>query len=344
MKTNKSIKTKPQDNLFNLTFKNEIPLLCAFELTSSCNLNCVHCYLSGRNSDDCLSTYQVKRVLEQLAKAGTLYLVFTGGEIFLRKDIFELCSYARKLKFDLRLFTNATLIDEATVNRLSHLDLSGIEISLYGRKNTHDAITRSKGSFDKTITAIKLLKAHKIPVSIKCPVIKQNFKDMGWLKTFAKKLDIKFRLDPTISAKDNNDKSALKHRLNTKDLEHLIATMSPKLHKTKDPLEIFDERFLCSAGKNMIGIGFDGTLFPCLGWKFGLGDIVSKSFDCIWKGEEIKRIRSLELKDIRKCSSCEIRCFCQRCPGMAMTEEGNFNLPSKIACKIANISKNLILA
>ena len=92
----------------------------------------------------------------------------------------ELCTFARKLKFDLRLFTNGTLIDEKIAKKIASLCLSGIEISLYGTQRTHDLITNKPGSFKRVMETIKILKDNKIPITIKCPVMKPNFKDIKW--------------------------------------------------------------------------------------------------------------------------------------------------------------------
>src|SRR3989339_1369704 len=119
--------SKPSDALFQITRARDIPLLCTFEVTRSCNLRCRHCYLApvtrARTNGE-LTTAEIKKTLRALAAAGTLMLTFTGGELFLRKDIIELCRFARSLSFDLRLFTNATLITESHARALSALSLS----------------------------------------------------------------------------------------------------------------------------------------------------------------------------------------------------------------------------
>ena len=82
-----------------------------FDLTYRCNERCIHCYLDHDDHGE-LTTAEVKGMLDQLAAAGTLFLIFSGGELLLRKDFFELLAYARALAFDVKLKTNAILLGE----------------------------------------------------------------------------------------------------------------------------------------------------------------------------------------------------------------------------------------
>lgn len=332
---------KPSEKLAQLTRSKHIPLICTFELTRRCNLKCRHCYIDQpKTAKNELPTAAVKRILRQLAKAGSLNLVFTGGEIFLRDDIVELCRYARKLNFDLRLFTNATLITEICASRLSKIGLSSIEISLYGNKPEHERVTGSKGSFEKTLKAIALLSRYKIPVTVKCPVIKTNFKSYGWIVDFAKKHKLNYRFDPAISAKDSGDKSNLKYRLSGPQLEILFS----------DPLIAEDHNSAlgepdlgCSAGLNLLAVGYDGTVYPCLQYMTPLGSLEEGKLSEIWNknNKALTAIREITLKDMPECAKCALAAICQRCPGIALLEDKTLYGPSRIACKIASIQASV---
>jgi MoaA/NifB/PqqE/SkfB family radical SAM enzyme len=127
--------------------RKKIPFSCHFDLTYHCNLNCVHCYVVKEDRPE-LNTAEVKSILDQLAAAGTLYLSFSGGEIFTREDFFEIAEYARKLHFALRLLTNGTLIDEETADRIAALNPDLVSISIYSANpEIHDEITSVPGSF-----------------------------------------------------------------------------------------------------------------------------------------------------------------------------------------------------
>ena len=281
--------------LFDNTRRKNIPLLCTFELTQNCNQRCVHCYLCmGQNKRlGELSTRQVKQILAQLARAGTLYLTFTGGEIFLRKDIIELCAAARGLSFDLRLFTNGTLLTETTVRELAALNITALEISVYGKKSTHDSITCLPGSFDKSIAAIRLAREYGIAVSLKTPLMKDNFSDYRYLQKLAVRLGAVMKTDPVIVPAND--------------------------------------------GGNLAAIICDGTLYPCLQLPLVFGNLKKNSFAKLWNSDEAKDFRKITDCDLVECSSCKLSSFCQRCPGLALIENGSLLGPSKTSCEIAQL-------
>ena len=95
-----------------------VPLSVHFDLTYRCNERCVHCYLDHDDHGE-MTTGEVRSVLDQLAAAGTLFLIFSGGELLLRKDFFEfLALYARSLGFDVKLKTNGSA--ESGAGRSAH--------------------------------------------------------------------------------------------------------------------------------------------------------------------------------------------------------------------------------
>ncbi|HEY7699459.1 MAG TPA: radical SAM protein, partial [Vicinamibacteria bacterium] len=99
-------------DVVNKWIENRVPLSGSLELDLRCNLRCLHCYRDGEWPKGILDTDEVKSVLDQIAEAGTIWLLLTGGEIFLRPDIFEIYDHARKLGMLVTLFTNGTMITE----------------------------------------------------------------------------------------------------------------------------------------------------------------------------------------------------------------------------------------
>src|SRR5688572_12899725 len=101
--------------MMELCEKTHVPHSALMEITWRCNLKCLHCYLpegqrrkSAREADE-LSTDELKRVLDELADLGVLYLTLSGGEVAMRPDFLTLVEHARKRTFDVRIFTTGTL-------------------------------------------------------------------------------------------------------------------------------------------------------------------------------------------------------------------------------------------
>ena len=61
-----------------------IPFSCVFELTYRCNLICDYCYINHNCPE--LPYNEITKILDDIANAGTMFLTFTGGEVFLRRD------------------------------------------------------------------------------------------------------------------------------------------------------------------------------------------------------------------------------------------------------------------
>ena len=318
-----------------------IPLICVIELTRRCNLRCAHCYIGSHNtSKGELTTSEIRSVLGGLARAGCLNLIFTGGEIFLRPDLTELCEFARAKGFDLRLFTNGTLIDDKIAEKLAAVGVCGVEISLYGKRRAHDLVTRSPGSFKRSLNAIRSLQKNNIRVTIKSPVMKTNFSDYKWLASFARKHGLKARFDPTVSPRDNGDKSVLKYRLSGRQMTALFRDPAVS---GKPALYDGEADFTCSAGRNMAAIGFDGTVYPCLQLLIPVGNVKKMRFSDIWdeNNRRLGAFRKLSIKDFPVCAVCALSSHCRRCPGLALLEDKTLTGPSKTACRIAKIERSI---
>ena len=148
------------DRVRDRAFADGVPLAVHFDLTYRCNERCVHCYLDHDDHGE-MTTVEVRDVLDQLAAAGTLFLTFSGGELLLRRDFFELLAYARQLRFDVKVKTNAMLVGVKEAARIRELGVRQVQVSVYShRPEVHDAITKVRGSLRRTVKAIRFLTAH----------------------------------------------------------------------------------------------------------------------------------------------------------------------------------------
>jgi MoaA/NifB/PqqE/SkfB family radical SAM enzyme len=154
-----------------------VPLSARVDVTYRCNERCVHCYLDHDDHGE-MTTAEIKDVLDQLADAGTLFLTFSGGEVFMRLDFFELLEYARQLLFNVRIKTNAAMIREREAQRLRNLAVDGIQISVYShRPEVHDAITKLPHSFERTMKAICFLRDQGLKVTMANVLMTTNLAD-----------------------------------------------------------------------------------------------------------------------------------------------------------------------
>ena len=161
-------------NSLPVGFCHDYPNTVSLKVTADCNLRCKHCYYSGEptlyNPQDDFSTEDIFELIDFLVDDfNILTLTLTGGEPFLREDFINIVAHAKEKNLPLVIQTNGTILTEKDIKNLSEIlypKTDVIHISLEGaNKNAHDSI-RGKGTFDKAIESIKLLKKYSLPVQI----------------------------------------------------------------------------------------------------------------------------------------------------------------------------------
>ena len=83
-----------------------------FELTFRCNEKCRHCYCVTDDRKE-LSTEEIKRILDELYEMNVFEVTFTGGDLFVRQDAFEILRYARSKAFLVTIFTNGIALSDS---------------------------------------------------------------------------------------------------------------------------------------------------------------------------------------------------------------------------------------
>ena len=125
-----------------------------------CNLACRFCYvedgLGGRFRGVTLD--EARRLLADPAlTAGVTRIVLSGGEVTLDKDLPAFAALARAVPGveHVRIQTNATRLDDATLARLTDAGVDEYFVSLHAADAaTGDAITGVPGSFDQIVAGL----------------------------------------------------------------------------------------------------------------------------------------------------------------------------------------------
>ncbi len=318
-----------------------VPLNAHLDLTYRCNESCVHCYLDHHHWEE-MSTGEVLDLLEQMAQSGVLFLTLSGGEIFLRPDLFAILERARALLFDLRLKTNGTLIGEEHADRLATLGISEVHISIYShRPEVHDAITRVPGSLARSLDAVRLLRAYGIPVTIADVVMRQNVSDRRAVKVLAAELGAGFKIDPTITPGIEGNVSIASLNISHDELESIFhdEELVGDVNCFTAPPGAIDESVLdgipCSAGHNSCYIAPNGDVFPCVQFPLRCGNIREQPFETIWRhSPEMLEVRAIHARDLNGCRGCAHLGTCSRCPGLAYVA-GDMRGPSSADCEKA---------
>jgi len=316
-----------------------VPLAVQLDITYRCNERCVHCYLDHHDHGE-MTTAEILGLIDEMADAGVLTLTLSGGEIFLRKDFFEIVEHARRLSFCVKLKTNALLIGEREAARLRDLAVQEIQVSIYShRPEVHDAITLVPGSLKRSLSAIRFLKAQELKVVMANVLMRQNRNDYTRVQDLAEEIGVDFTLDPTITPMMDGDRSILglgadAHTL--RDVFRDSAVVGDVAEFCAIPSEggevDLDSR-PCSAGHTTCYVSPYGDVFPCVQFPLPTGNVRRQRFVDIWRhSSQMNEVRSIRLKDLPTCSSCSHAGSCTRCPGLAYME-GNMRGPSSQDCE-----------
>lgn len=327
------------------------PLSGQIELTYACNFNCLHCYCQGsvdKNKE--LNTEEFKKILDEIQRAGCLWLVFSGGDPLVRDDFLELYAYAKRKGFIITIFTNGYGFTEELISYLSKSPPCSIEITLNGiTKNTYEKITRRKNSFARVMRNLRLLKQNNIPFSIKSNCLKQNKSEIAKIKKWVEDfLDrpapdkYYFHYDPIIFPRLNGDKTPCNFRLSLKEMlgvrkkdTDIFEEYQEYLHGDPPTLERGrDFLYLCNTWLTQFFINPYGRLKFCThSDKFSL-DLRKTAFK-----EGFYRMTSQvsreKFKGNSECRRCPLRSICYSCPATAYLETGNEEMPVEYYCRMA---------
>lgn len=291
------------------------------EVTNSCNLRCVHCYLSRDRTIIFMKNLELyRKMLEDFADNGFINLTVTGGEPFLNPDIFEFLKTGRELKYVLNLKTNGTLIDEESAQKLAELKLKTVDVSIYSAiPEEHDSITGMKGSFEKSVKALKLLKKAGVRVAVVTVVI---YKLEGWKGVYdlSRELGVDFTMAPGVFA-------SLDNRSEVEDLKNSIDDFIDfykycDLIGKKQPLPYYSDSVFagCGGGKDSIYVDSSFNIRPCPAYP----EITGRYKE--GEAKDIIEISTDKMNDRFKkmeCHTCELVRYCSPCPARLKEINGN---------------------
>ncbi len=323
------------------------PLSGSVELTYRCNERCAMCYLGpdwgkGRKGDE-LTTEEVFGLLDQIRDAGCFYLLLTGGEITLRKDLYEIIDYAGGNGLCITLKTNGTRITQEFIDAVRRNPVQSVDISLLGSSEaTHDRLAVVPGSFSKTIEGMKALRAADIPVKVSFTAMTLNFQELHRARTLAHTLGCDFQWTSEVAPRD--DRSVIPLTLRLHRDEQMQAQEVKVQERSEDNGGVYpasgytDTGWFCGAGYAAFNVNPYGEVQPCMAMRMDCGNVRQQGFSDIWyNAAPFKRIRALQIADVFGCKDCPVRDYCEACPGLFYTEMGDITVPSPHTCEMAEM-------
>lgn len=191
------------------------PYWIYISLSHRCTYQCRMCGVVKILKGYELPAGALKKALDEIAGwKRDCVVVFTGGEVFLRDDAFELMGHAIQNGLATEAVSNGSLIDTDMAERIASLGLRNIAVSLDGAKeSTHDSI-REKGAYKKALNAITCLadaKARRAAgpqISVWTTIMKENIEELFDIAVLVKGLGAECLVyHPVIVAQDDMQKT-----------------------------------------------------------------------------------------------------------------------------------------
>jgi len=332
--------------------RRRIPIEGTIETTYRCNLNCVHCYVnqpagSLEERERELSLDRLKQLVDEIVAEGTLFVLFTGGEVLLRPDFPELYLYARSKGLLVTIFTNGTLVTDRIADLFAEARPDKIEISLYGMtKETYDRVTRVPGSFEKCIAGIRRLVERGIPLTLKTMALAWNHHEIEAMEAYAKSLGLVFRFDSSLNPRvdcGSNRNSEL--QLDPERALELDLGSPEKMEGFREFCEKFtrpdaeygaERVYTCGAGQSAFTVAPYGRLQMCQLSRKSFHDLKQGAFADGWHTLfPMLRARTWQKNEV--CRKCSLMSLCGSCPGAAEMETGDIEGVVPAFCELAHL-------
>ncbi|HEY4977523.1 MAG TPA: radical SAM protein [Candidatus Acidoferrum sp.] len=328
------------------------PMEVSIELTHRCPLECQHCYNNLPMSDvDArkreLTFDEHVRLLDELVEMGCLWILYTGGEVFARKDFLDIYTEAKKRGFLVTIFTNGTMITPRIADYLAEYRPFAIEITLYGAtRETYETLTQIPGSFDRCMKGIHLLKERNLPLKLKTVPTTINFHEVYEMKRFAEQdLGVEFKFDPLVNPRTDCSQSPLAVRLSPEEVVSIdFRDPVRKAEFKKMAVEELagatrsegPQKYTCGGGQNGCAIDPQGKMTICVLSHQDGADLRDGGFKQGWDGR-LKDIRQSTRTRKTICSTCQLQSLCSMCPANGELEGGDAETPVEFLCQVAHL-------
>jgi radical SAM protein with 4Fe4S-binding SPASM domain len=322
------VKEKPHNKsgiLVRSALANNVMFQCIFDLLVPCNLRCRHCYLDF-SIKDIMPFNEVCNYLDQLAEHGCPALTFTGGEIFLRKDLMDIVGYASQKGFSILLLTNGNFIDEKRADELARLCVERVQISIYGTTaRTHELVTRKAGTFDQSMAAARMLIDRGVRVLLSYFVQHDNVEEAFGFEDFCEAMGAESKFDTKLVPNRNGSKELLQYAVTMQQMAELF----------RRGIMGYETDFLCTAAVGKVRITANAEVYPCeLINTASMGNLKQQSLSEIWNAQRRQTLRTdiLNYKPNR-CKSCSHTSDCEPCAAMrGFNQPDHMEAPVSEAC------------
>jgi radical SAM protein with 4Fe4S-binding SPASM domain len=335
----------------------------SWNLTQRCNLECAHCYMSalaGADTRGELTTAECRRVIDEIARVNpNVFLILTGGEPLLRKDLWEIAACAAERRFTTVLGTNGVLLREREATLMREHGVLGASISLDSTDAArHDAFRHLPGAWQGAVRATRVLRDAGLDFSLHMSVTDWNVSEVPAMIDLARELGARvlnfFFLVRTGRGQNLNDIDAGEYEriltylaqvqeagpserfedpwstpIGRADGLLIRAKCAPHFRRIlwqRNPQSPFLKNYAhgsCPAGKYYCRITPEGDVTPCPYMPVPAGNLRRTPFAELWRTAPVfGDLREPKLGG--RCGACEFAKLCGGCRCRAYATYGDY--------------------
>ena len=322
-----------------------------FELTYNCSEQCIHCYNPGATRNDSEISHRAdreeldlddyKRIIDDLCEHGLVKVCLSGGDPFSKPIVWDIIDYLYQKEIAFDVFTNGQRIVEK-VERLANYFPRLVGVSIYsGVAEDHDAITRVKGSWERSMKVVEQLAELAVPMNLKCCIMQPNLHSYYLVADIAKQYGAEPQFE--INIRESNDGDCLSRQLRLTEEQFKVVWMDKRLSDNLlSDLDSFAER-KCKMDQNCCTVGFvdfsitpDGEVQACAAFPMSFGSLKEKTWkEIVANNALLESWRHCTMEEYEHCGDYEYCKCCKPCAGLNYIEHGDYLKPAESTCDLA---------
>ena len=324
-----------------------------FELTYNCSEKCIHCYNPGATRNDKEVSHRAdreelklddyKRIIDELDEAGLVKVCLSGGDPFSKPIVWDIIEYLYQKEIAFDVYTNGQMLiyDE---DRLANYYPRLVGVSIYsGIAEDHDAITRVKGSWERSMYVVKRLSELAVPLNIKCCIMQPNLHSYYLVNNIARSLGAVPQFELNITDSVEGDQCSRRLMLTEEQLQVVFRDsnvpmyVGPEAPNYGGQPRTMDAN-ACGAGTFSYCISPDGNLQPCCSFPMSFGNFKEKSLnDIILNNELLTAWQKDTLQNYEDCGKHEYCDYCNLCAGQNYVEHNDYRKAAENCCYMAKV-------
>lgn len=291
-------------------------------LTNGCNMRCPHCYMvAGDEYENELTTEEIKEIIRQFKKSGDGLITLSGGEVALRRDLEEICLYAKFINQPIEILTNGIAWPIERIKTIAET-LYRVQISIDGYDEETNSFIRGKGAFVKALETVDAFVNEGVKTEVAItPVYSLDLDEVTKFKyiDFAKRLESKYS-GKKFKVQFNGELQDGREIRLTDEERSNYSKFIKELLTEYSGIDSTDSAFVgnmrsgiikdnCSYGNLTIAANGDVYFCAFIPTLKSIGNIRNLSHESLYELSRVAKSRS-NVDNLVPCNTCEIKYVC----------------------------------